>query len=95
MRHKEFWLAMGMGALVGAVATIFATPQSGVSARKKLSHKMKEAGKSLDETAGDLANQAERLVEKGRKQMKPAMDAASDFAETLAGDVRKRAQNLM
>ena len=33
MRHKEFWIALGVGAAVGGVAALLYAPQSGTAKR--------------------------------------------------------------
>ena len=37
MRHKEFWIALGVGAAIGGIAALLYAPQTGTATRKKLS----------------------------------------------------------
>ena len=101
MKHKEFWIALGVGALGGAVAALLYAPQSGVKTRKKLKRSLADAGEALEEAGDYLKAQAERLsmeaqklIETGKDQFDAAVDTASGYA-SVAAKTAKSAQKLM
>ncbi len=102
MRYKEFWIALGLGALAGGVAALLYAPQSGVSARKKLKHRFKEANESLEEVgdylkkqADRLGDQAQALVNRGKEEAGPAMDTAGDYVTAGTKRVATRARQMV
>lgn len=96
MRNKEFWIALGFGALAGGVAALLYAPQSGAQTRKKLKRGIEDAGEALEE-AGDylrdqaeyLSREAQKLIERSKDQFDDAMDAASGAAAKAAKSVQK------
>ena len=101
MRHKEFWIALGVGALAGGIAALLYAPQSGVQTRKKLKRSLEDAGEALEDATEYLKEQAERLgkeaqklVEKGKGQFDDAVDVASGTLKT-ASKFAKAAQKLV
>jgi len=44
MRHKEFWIALGVGAAIGGVAALLYAPQTGTATRKKLKRGLEDLG---------------------------------------------------
>jgi gas vesicle protein len=96
MRNKEFWIALGFGALAGGVAALLYAPQSGAQTRKKLKRGIEDAGEALEE-AGDylrdqaeyLSREAQKLIERSKDQFDDAMDAASGVAAKAAKSVQK------
>lgn len=96
MRHKEFWIALGFGALAGGVAALLYAPQSGAKTRKQLKRGLADAGEALEE-AGDylkkqaeyLSKEAQKLIDNGKKQFDSAVDTASDYAATASKAARR------
>lgn len=96
MRHKEFWIALGLGALAGGVAALLYAPQSGAKTRKQLKRGLADAGEALEE-AGDylkkqaeyLSKEAQKLIDNGRKQFDSAVETASDYATTATKAARR------
>jgi gas vesicle protein len=96
MRHKEFWIALGIGAAAGGVAALLYAPQSGVKTRKQLKRGLVDAGEALEE-AGDylkkqaeyLSKEAQKLIDNGKDQFDAVVDKASDYASTASKAARK------
>ena len=89
MEKKDFWLILGLGALVGGIAAILYAPQSGASTRKKLkrgledlSENLEEAGDYLKEQAERISKEAQKLIDSSKGQFDEAIDAASGYAKT-------------
>ena len=98
MRHKEFWIALGCGALAGAVAALLYAPQSGETTRKQLKRGIDDAEDSLLEVGDYLKKQAEyfgkeaqKLIDQGKGQVNAAVDTATGYASTAT----KAAQKLI
>jgi len=96
MRHKEFWIALGVGALAGGVAALLYAPQSGVKTRKQLKRGIDDAGEALEDAAEYLKKQAEylskeaqKLIESGKEQLDAAVDAASGYASAASKAAKK------
>lgn len=90
MRHKDFWIALGLGALAGGIAALLYAPQSGVKTRKQIKRNIADASDALDEAtvylktqAEHLSEQAQKLIEQGKTQFTSAVDAATEYAETV------------
>ncbi len=49
MRHKEFWIALSLGALAGGVAALLYAPATGAQTRKKLKRSIEDAGDMLED----------------------------------------------
>jgi gas vesicle protein len=101
MRHKEFWIALGVGALAGGVAALLYAPQAGTKTRKQLKRGLLDAGEALEEAGDYLKDQAERLtkeaqklIDAGKDQFDAAVDTASDYV-SAAGKAAKSVQKLM
>ncbi len=96
MRHREFWIALGVGALAGGVAALLYAPQSGVKTRKQLKRGIADAGDALEE-AGDylkkqaeyLSKEAQKLIDSSKDQFNAVVDTASDYASTAQKAARK------
>jgi gas vesicle protein len=96
MRHKEFWIALGVGALAGGVAALLYAPQSGVKTRKQLKRGLADAGDALEE-AGDylkkqaeyLSKEAQKLIDSGKDRFDAAVDTAGDYVSTAQKAARK------
>ncbi len=89
MRYKEFWIALGLGALAGGVAALLYAPQDGAQTRKKLKRSMDDAGDALEDATAYLKEQAEKLsteaqkfIDKGKNQFGDAVDTVSDTYKT-------------
>jgi gas vesicle protein len=96
MRNREFWIALGVGAVAGGVVALLYAPQSGAQTRKKLRRGIEDAGEALEE-AGDylraqaeyLSHEAQKLIERSKDQFEDALDAASGAATRAAKSVQK------
>jgi gas vesicle protein len=96
MRYREFWIALGIGAVAGGVAALLYAPQSGVKTRKQLKRGLVDAGEALEE-AGDylkkqadyLSKEAQKLLDTGKDQLNAVVDTASDYASTASKAARK------
>jgi len=94
--NREFWIALGVGALAGGVVALLYAPQSGTQTRKKLRRGIEDAGEALED-AGDylrdqaeyLSREAQKLIERSKGQFEEALDAASDVATKAAKSVQK------
>ena len=89
MRHKEFWIALGVGAAVGGVAALLYAPQTGTATRKKLKRGLEDLGDTIEEASDYLKAQAERLgkeaqklIEVSKSQFDDAIDAASGVVKS-------------
>jgi gas vesicle protein len=96
MRHREFWIALGIGAMAGGIVALLYAPQSGVKTRKQLRRGLDDAGEALEEAADYLKEQAERLtkeaqklIDTGKDQFNAAVDSASDYASSASKAARK------
>jgi len=89
MSSNNYWLAFGIGAVVGASVALLYAPQSGAKTRKRLRKGIEEAGDYLEEAGDYLKSQAERLADEAQKairstkdQVESAMDKATDLVST-------------
>ena len=85
MRQKAFWIAFGLGVVVGGVAAILCAPQSGEQTRKKLRRSMEDLSDNLQDAGDYLKDQADRLtklVNNGKEQFGTAVDTASGYMKT-------------
>jgi len=96
MRHKEFWIALGVGAAIGGVAALLYAPQTGAVTRKKLRRGLEDLGETLDEAgeylqkqAEKLGKEAERLIEASKSQFDDALDVASDVVKSASKSANK------
>lgn len=85
MRHKEFWIALSLGALAGAVAALLYAPQSGEKTRKQLKRSLEDAGDALEDAGDYLKTQAERLAKEAQKLVGAGKDQFNDVVETASG----------
>ena len=95
MRHKEFWFALSVGALAGAVAALLYAPQSGASTRKKIRRSIEDLGDTLEDSADYLKSQAERLSKEAQKLIdysKGHIDNVMDQANNVASFGSKAAK---
>ena len=94
--NREFWIALGVGALAGGVVALLYAPQSGTQTRKKLRRGIEDAGEALED-AGDylrdqaeyLSREAQKLIERSKGQFEDALDTASGVAAKAAKSVQK------
>jgi gas vesicle protein len=101
MRHKEFWFALSLGALAGAVLALLYAPQSGEKTRKQLKRGLEDAGDALED-AGDylkeqaerLAKEAQKLVGAGKDQFNDAVDAATSYASDAVKSATKTVKSV-
>ncbi len=96
MRYKDFWIALGFGALAGGLAALLFAPQSGRKTRKQLKRNLTDASEALDK-AGDylkthaeyLSQEAQKLIDQGKGQIDSVVESAGGYAQTagkLASD---------
>jgi gas vesicle protein len=90
MRHKEFWIALGIGAMAGGVAALLYAPQSGEKTRKKLRRGAEDLGGSLQEAAEYLKHQADHLGKEAQKLLDASKEQFGGVLDA-AGDVMKSA----
>jgi gas vesicle protein len=89
MRQRTFWIAFGLGLVVGGAAAILCAPQSGAMTRRKLrrtvedlSDNLQDAGDYLKEQAERLTKEAQNLINTGKDQFGSAVDTATGFMKT-------------
>ena len=89
MRHKEFWIALGLGALAGGIAALLYAPATGAQTRKKLKRSIEDAGEALEDAGDYLKDQAEKLskeaqkmIDRSKDQFEEAVDVASGYVKT-------------
>ena len=98
MRHKEFWIALGIGAIAGGIAALLYAPQTGACTRKQLKRGLADASDALEEAGDYLKKQAEYLSREAKKLMddgKDEFEATVDSAAGYVATARKATQNLM
>jgi len=81
MRHKEFWIALGVGALAGGIAALLYAPQSGTATRKKLKRGIEDIGDTLQDSADYLKKQADMLGKEAQKLVEYSKDKFEDFTD--------------
>ena len=88
MRHKEFWIALGIGAIAGGIAALLYAPQTGEKTRKQLRRGLEDLGDTLEDSAEYLKKQAEtlgkeaqKLIEYSKDKLDDVIDEASDYAK--------------
>ena len=89
MRHKEFWIALGLGAIAGGVAALLYAPQSGVATRKQLKRKVEDIGDSLEDAGDYLKEQAEKLAKETQKFIELSKDRIDDAVGTASGVMKQ------
>ena len=96
MRQSTFWIAFGLGALVGGTAAILCAPQSGAVTRRKvhrtvedLSDNLQDAGDYLRDQAERLTKEAQKLITTSKEQLGSAVDTATDYVKTANKAVGK------
>ncbi len=89
MRHKEFWIALSIGALAGGIAALLYAPQTGTATRKKLKRGIEDLGDTLQDSAEYLKKQADvlgkeaqKLVEFSKDQIEYISDEAQGYIKT-------------
>ncbi len=85
MRHKEFWIALSLGALAGGIAALLYAPQSGEKTRKQLKQSLEDAGDALQDAGDYLKNQAEQLAKEAQKLVGTGKDQFNDAVESASG----------
>ena len=98
MRYKEFWIALGLGALAGGIAALLYAPQTGAQTRRKLKRGLDDAGDALEEAteylkeqADKLSKEAQKLIEKTKSPFGDTVDTVTDTYKTVS----KAAQKLI
>jgi gas vesicle protein len=103
MRHqKTFWIAFGLGLVVGGTAAILCAPQSGAMTRRKLRRSMEDLGDNLQDAGDYLKDQAERLskeaqklIANGKDQLGSAVDTATGYMKHANKAVQSATSRLM
>lgn len=95
MRHKDFWIALAVGAAIGGVSALLYAPQSGKATRKKLMNGLDDLGNTLEDAGEYLKDQAERLgkeaqklIDASRGQFDDAIDAATGIVKSANKTMR-------
>jgi gas vesicle protein len=88
MRHKEFWIALGLGAAIGGAAALLYAPQSGAATRKKLKRGLDDLGDSIEDAAEYLKDQAERLGKEAQKLVEASKEHFDDAVDVASGVVK-------
>ena len=96
MRQSTFWIAFGLGALVGGTAAILCAPQSGAVTRRKvrrsvedLSDNLQDAGDYLRDQAERLTKEAQKLINNSKEQLGGAVDTATGYMKSANKAVGK------
>lgn len=102
MRNKEFWVALGIGAIAGGIAALLYAPQSGAATRKQIRRKVEDVSDSLEDAAEYLKDQAEKLaketqkfIEVSKDRFDGAVDSASDYVKTAQKTASKNLGKLV
>lgn len=102
MRQKTFWIAFGLGALVGGVTAILLAPQSGEMTRRKirrnmedLSDNLQDAGDYLKDQADRLSKQAQQLIATGKEQFGGVIDTATGYVKNASKAAQSVSSKLM
>ncbi len=96
MRQRTFWIAFGMGLVVGGAAAILCAPQSGAMTRRRLrrtvedlSDNLQDAGDYLRDQAERLTKEAQKLINNSKEQLGSAVDTATGYMKTANKAVGK------
>ena len=96
MNRSTFWIAFGLGAVVGGTVALLYAPQSGATTRRRLKRNIEDIGDNLQD-AGDylkdqaekLSKEAQRLINTSKEQLGNAVDTASGYVKTANKAVGK------
>ena len=88
MRQSTFWIAFGLGALVGGTAAILCAPQSGAMTRRKLRRSVEDLGDNLQDAGDYLKEQAERLSKEAQKLINTSKEQLGSAVDTATGYVK-------
>ena len=88
MRHKEFWIALGVGAAIGGVSALLYAPQTGTATRKKLKRGLEDLGDTLEDAGEYLKDQADRLGKEAQKMIDASKDQFEDAIDAATGMVK-------
>jgi gas vesicle protein len=88
MRQSTFWIAFGLGALVGGTAAILCAPQSGAMTRRKLRRTVEDLSDNLQDAGDYLKDQAERLTKEAQKLINNSKDQLGSAVDTASGYVK-------
>lgn len=102
MRQKTFWIAFGLGVVVGGVAAVLCAPQSGAMTRRKLrrsvedlSENLQDAGDYLKDQADRLTKQAQQLISTGKEQLGDVIDTATGYVKNANKAVQSATSKMM
>lgn len=97
MSQKNFWIALGVGAGVGAAVAVLAFADCSVGIRRKLKAAYEEAGEYLEDAGDYVQDRAERLsreaqsaYRKSRVEIESVYDKASDALADSLGETREQ-----
>ena len=102
MRQKTFWIAFGLGLVVGGTAAILCAPQSGAATRRKLrrsmedlSDNLQDAGDYVKDQADRLTKEAQKLINTGKEQIGSVVDTATGYVKNANKAVQSVTTKLM
>jgi len=97
MRQRTFWIAFGLGLVVGGAAAILMAPQSGAMTRRKLRRSMEDLNDNLQDAGDYLKDQADRLTREASKLINTSKEQFGNVVDTATGYVKnasKAAQSV-
>jgi gas vesicle protein len=102
MRQRTFWIAFGLGLVVGGAAAILCAPQSGAMTRRKirrsvedLSENLQDAGDYLKDQADRLTKEAQKLINTGKEQFGTVVDTATGYVKNANKAVQSATSKLV
>jgi gas vesicle protein len=97
MRQRTFWIAFGLGLIVGGTAAILCAPQSGAATRRKLRRSMEDLSDNLQDAGDYVKDQADRLTKEAQKFISTGKEQFGSVVDTATGYVKtagKAAQSV-
>lgn len=88
MRRSTFWIAFGLGAVVGGVTALLYAPQSGMATRRRLKRSIEDLGDNLQDAGDYLKDQAEKLSKEAQRLINTSKDQLGTAVDTATGYVK-------